>query len=300
MAMFDKIKNTAGNIGKGASGLKDAGVAVLKSTVDELNATLPYLKEVGYTVNEIEVEVGLSPKVILHLYRLFEVNAELFATVLASQAQRKVFCTILNALQQANILQGQIHFQGRYFAEMEIELGMPPAVRMKFLEVRAEGPRQESERLAEAPLPPTPAPAPSPGRPDEVVASLEGPHDPELPSPPWLLPAPPADVALSPGSSDAAALPTPATPAPGVGGEDPVLDAERSDPGAVSASSAPPREDFQPPTPSVAAAGSESEALIRFQCPGCGRSIKTKAGNAGWTARCTKCGKRLTVPAASS
>jgi hypothetical protein len=138
--MFDKLKGAAGTVTSKAGSLKDAGIEALQSTVEELNTMLPRLPDVGYSVNRVEVEIGISPKIILTLAKVFDVEVTAFAAMLAANAEKKVFCTILGALQKANELQGKIQFRDRHFKELEIELGIPPAVRMVFIEAEREPP----------------------------------------------------------------------------------------------------------------------------------------------------------------
>src|SRR5262245_19784726 len=119
--MLDKLKGAAGTVSSKAGGLKDAGLDAIQATVAELNATLPLLTEVGYSFTYVSLEIGMSPKIVLRLTKVFDVDAAAFAAVLAANAARKTFCTILNALQQANQIQGKIHFHNRHFKQMEIE-----------------------------------------------------------------------------------------------------------------------------------------------------------------------------------
>jgi ribosomal protein S27E len=158
--MFDKLKGAAGSVATKAGSLKDAGTEALQATVAELNATLPQLREVGFSVNRVALEIGLSPKIILTLTKVFDVDGEAFAAVLAANAERKTFCTILGALQKANQMQAKIHFQNRHFRAIDIELAIPPAIRMIFLEGASDAPPRVEQPRTELPLEAAPQPLP--------------------------------------------------------------------------------------------------------------------------------------------
>ncbi len=276
--MFDKLKSTAGSVADRATGLKDAGIGALRATVDELNVTLPHLAEVGYSVTRVQIEIGLAPKVVLCLARVADVAPEAFAAVLAEYAAKKVFCTIVNALMQANQLQGKIQFYNRHFREIEVELGIPPAVRMIFLE----GEGSIAARLVEgvaAELSAALADASAPA--DEATEMMESP-----PAPSEAASGPAAEVE-----------PPQEQPVPESAEESPPdRDGKEPEAGpAVAAAPAAPEEAEEPP-PAVKAPG---DGLIRFRCSGCDRPYMVPAERAGLEARCKKCGTVFRVPSPS-
>jgi hypothetical protein len=136
-AMFDRLKSATSGVASGVSNglgnLQQMAAEKLQGTMDEVNASAPFLARVGYSLLRLQVEIGLSPKVILTLSQREAIDPEAFARVLAEASDRKVLASILSALQQANALQGKIQVRGCFFRDIEIELGIPPAVRMIFL-----------------------------------------------------------------------------------------------------------------------------------------------------------------------
>lgn len=127
--MFDKLKSATSGLGN----LQEMAAEKLQGTMNEVHASAPYLTRVGYCLLGLQVEIGISPKVILTLSQREVIDPQAFAGVLAEVSGRKVLASILTALQQANALQGKIQVQGYVFRDIEIELGIPPAVRMIFL-----------------------------------------------------------------------------------------------------------------------------------------------------------------------
>ncbi len=133
MGLIDSLKAKAGEM---AGDLMNAGVQKLKETVDEVHSFAPHLKEVGYRLDSLQVELSLSPRVILHLDREFEANDDQFGAVLAKHSQRKMMCLVVKALLQANQLQKRLGFEASRFQGLEVEVGIPPQVRMKYVEHR--------------------------------------------------------------------------------------------------------------------------------------------------------------------
>jgi hypothetical protein len=180
MSMFDKIKSAAGSAAgavagaagaaagavAGAAGdLFSAGIDKLKECLDEIAAASPHLQGVGYRVADLQLELSLSPRVIVELVKEAEVADEAFQAVLANHPDKKTLRTLVRMAQQANRVDRRVRPRGRRFRSLEVELGLPPAARMRYVDC-PEGPAP-ADRAAppEAGAPPGPAPAgPEPDR----------------------------------------------------------------------------------------------------------------------------------------
>jgi hypothetical protein len=127
--LIDKAMQTA-------AGLKDkvgdpsarVGDAILE-VVSSLNDSLPHLAKAGYTMDELEIEIGVPPKLIPHFTvegALVE-NAEQVLTDLEGNI---IGSALLKALLKAAALQQKIVINGMSFSRVEIQLGLVPAVRL--------------------------------------------------------------------------------------------------------------------------------------------------------------------------
>jgi len=127
--LIDKAMQTA-------AGLKDkvgdpsarVGDAILE-VVTSLNDSLPHLAKAGYTMDELEIEIGVPPKLIPHFTvegALVE-NAEQVLTDLEGNI---IGSALLKALLKAAALQQKIVINGMSFSRVEIQLGLVPAVRL--------------------------------------------------------------------------------------------------------------------------------------------------------------------------
>ena len=130
--LIDKAMQTA-------AGLKDkvgdpsarVGDAIL-DVVSSLNDSLPHLAKAGYTMEELEIELGVPPKLIPHFSvdgALVE-NAENAEQALTDLEGNIIGTTLFKALFKAATLQQKIVINGMSFSRLEIQLGLVPAVRL--------------------------------------------------------------------------------------------------------------------------------------------------------------------------
>src|SRR5262249_26339274 len=132
--MLKALKQAAGKVASTAGSLKDAGVSAARAAAAELNAARPLFPQIGYRVSKVEVVLALMPKVSFSLRRIASVDDAAFERLLATHQGNKVLATIVAALRQASALQDKVRFQGLSFAEIEVELGLPPAIKLSFTE----------------------------------------------------------------------------------------------------------------------------------------------------------------------
>ena len=127
--LIDKAMQTA-------AGLKDkvgdpsarVGDAIL-DVVSSLNDSLPHLAKAGYTMEELEIELGVPPKLIPH----FTVDGALVENAeqaLIDLEGNIIGSALFKALLKAAALQQKIVIKGMRFSRVEIELGIVPAVRL--------------------------------------------------------------------------------------------------------------------------------------------------------------------------
>ncbi len=116
----DKVGDPSGKVG-------DAILAV----INDLNDTLPHLAKAGYTMNELEIEVGVLPKLIPH-FTVDEMPVENTEQSLTDLEGNTVGYALFKALLKATDLQQKIDIDGMSFARIEIELGLVPVVRLSY------------------------------------------------------------------------------------------------------------------------------------------------------------------------
>jgi len=129
--LIDRAKQTAIDIkDKVGDPSSKVGDAVL-DIISDLNDALPQLAKAGYTINELEIEVGIPPKLIPH-FTVDESLVENNEHSLAGLEGNKVGYALYKALSKASDLQQKIVINEMRFARIEIELGLVPAVRLSY------------------------------------------------------------------------------------------------------------------------------------------------------------------------
>ena len=130
--LFDKAMQTAVGI-KDKVGDPSARVGdAILDVVSSLNDSLPHLAKAGYTMDELEIEIGVPPKLIPHFSvdgALVE-NSENAEQALTDLEGNIIGTTLFKALFKAATLQQKIVINGMSFSRLEIQLGLVPAVRL--------------------------------------------------------------------------------------------------------------------------------------------------------------------------
>lgn len=112
--------------------LKEVGLEKIKEISGELNTALPYFKRVGYNFEELEVELGLPPKLNLLFKHIENVGQEAQQEVLGEIKEMKTAHMIISSLLKANSLQDIIRIGNLKFSSIQIELTAIPSVKLKF------------------------------------------------------------------------------------------------------------------------------------------------------------------------
>jgi hypothetical protein len=172
MGMFDKLKtaasvaasavndaaaSAASAVASAAADAFNASIDRLKDWIEEVAAGSDQLEQVGYRLADLQLELSLSPRVIVELLKVSQASDEAFQAVLANNADRKTLCTLVRMAQQATRAERRLAVKGRRFEALEVELGFPPVARMRY------APVEEAETSPPAQPEPEPEPSPPPG-----------------------------------------------------------------------------------------------------------------------------------------
>jgi len=114
------------------AGLKGYGGDALSNTARSFNEALPYIERAGYDVTEIEVGIGLSPKIVPHLQIREILDDEERAEILREVSNKRMVYTILHSLFRATAARKRLKFKQYHFTEIEMELSLLPTVTLKF------------------------------------------------------------------------------------------------------------------------------------------------------------------------
>jgi hypothetical protein len=137
--MFDQIKKAANAVSGTVTDAVGAGVEKLKEPLEDLSAASGAMEQIGYRVGEIELELSLPPRIIVHLHRERTATEEAFQAVLANNADNRTFCLVVGLLRQTNRVADRTPIKGRRLHEVEVSLGLIPSVKLKYAPERSPG-----------------------------------------------------------------------------------------------------------------------------------------------------------------
>jgi len=126
-AAMDKLINQSADLVGGASfDLSTDGM------MKDLQAALPHLTRAGFTLTELDVELGVPPKLIPHFRHEPTENLDMTQSFQALKGNH-IGTTLLTLLVQANTLQLGLSVPGMPFNEIEIELGPIPSIQLQHI-----------------------------------------------------------------------------------------------------------------------------------------------------------------------
>jgi hypothetical protein len=135
--MKDTVSTKAGEMKdaamQAAADARDASFNKAKETIDDFNAALPVIRQAGYQVSEVDIALGIPPKVSCSVTAKPDLTAEHVESVIAEHADKKFTVMLVKALFQAWKLQNAIHIVGMKPRNMGVELGLIPSVTIKFV-----------------------------------------------------------------------------------------------------------------------------------------------------------------------
>jgi hypothetical protein len=129
--LADHARGIAALPGEKFAELKAYGAEKVQDTMTAFQSALPALRRAGYEMREFEVELGLTPKIIAHFTPAATHDT---AIVEAREALKdnKIGAAMLSVLARAGDVHRQIKAPGFSCGHMEIDVGLLPAVRLRY------------------------------------------------------------------------------------------------------------------------------------------------------------------------
>lgn len=110
----------------------DTGVDQLTQAVADFNATLPIVREAGYALGDMTVEMSISPKIIASFAVTEALSDEQTERIAQDHADSKLAVMIVRTLHRAGKLQSAITVGGLRPMGLSIGIGLSPSVAIKF------------------------------------------------------------------------------------------------------------------------------------------------------------------------
>ena len=110
----------------------NVGTDKLKAIFNEICNASDLISEAGYELDEIEVELSVPPKLIPHFIFKETISEEKRQELLTRTCDKKLMNLLLKSLFKASALQSSLRMGTYQMFEVEIEIGIIPAVKLKF------------------------------------------------------------------------------------------------------------------------------------------------------------------------
>jgi hypothetical protein len=129
--LVEHAKGIAALPGEKFAELKAFGAEKLQETMAAFIGALPALRQAGYELREFEIEHGITPKVIAH-FMPWPASEEDIAAAREALKDNGIGGSMLSVLRRAGDMHRQIKAPGFACAHMEIDVGVIPAVRLRY------------------------------------------------------------------------------------------------------------------------------------------------------------------------
>ena len=118
------LKEKASTMGPSIESLKEK----LSGTLEEINALKPILKENGFNVKDIEVEISIPPSIKTVIENKTNNISGLEESLESFAELTKVQSAIVNTIKKISGFQDTVSKSGHRIGDIEIGIGIPPSV----------------------------------------------------------------------------------------------------------------------------------------------------------------------------
>jgi hypothetical protein len=117
-----------------AQGLTNSASDAVSKLLDEFNAALPTMKALGFSVEDLQVGMGVLPEVKAKLIADADnVDVKAIDGMIEKKSEQKTLVVVLKGLQAAYNVRGQLGDLGLKGVEIDLTLGIPPKVSIGFM-----------------------------------------------------------------------------------------------------------------------------------------------------------------------
>ena len=114
--------------------LTDFGIEKTHEVMSEINLLLTLLNDTGYEVSQLEIELGVPPKVTIDLKADSAVSEDKLNAILRENQDKEVLAAIVASLVQANRLRGAVKVETLELKDVRIVLTASPHITMQWKE----------------------------------------------------------------------------------------------------------------------------------------------------------------------
>ena len=124
----ETIREIRSDVESTVDDLKADSEEKMMESLEKIQDAERVFKEAGYKLQAVRLEMGFNPKVVSVLRRESQINARKQERLLKQHADNKLLNSMLKSLFKAEALEDKVHLRRLTFHEVNIEVGVVPAV----------------------------------------------------------------------------------------------------------------------------------------------------------------------------
>jgi len=128
-----KASDLKGQIASQAAGFGEMSLGKLDEMLADFNAALPALQAAGYALRNVEIEMGIPPKVVAN----FTGHGGVVPELRDEAAERALTVLLVKSIHQATKLQSMITIKGLRPSGLGVEMGLIPRIVVAFTPVHS-------------------------------------------------------------------------------------------------------------------------------------------------------------------
>ncbi|MCI0661151.1 MAG: hypothetical protein L0220_08775 [Acidobacteria bacterium] len=139
----EELKTRAGEvkdqIADQVTEMNEVGINKIKESLADFNAALPLLREAGYFLEGMNIELGIPLKIVARFSVNGGLSDEKVEALLAENAEREFATYLVKSIQQATKPQSKIDIKGLKPSTIAVELGLLPQIAVNFKQAHIPG-----------------------------------------------------------------------------------------------------------------------------------------------------------------
>ena len=132
--LADKAAEVLEHAGSKMGKVGDLGGDVAKSMTTDINTLLPAIRQAGYSVQGLDIDLALTPKFVVICTLANQISEDERKALLESIAESKVSTMAVKALFQLADIQKGLSVGSLVAKEVLVEVGLSPALRVRYRE----------------------------------------------------------------------------------------------------------------------------------------------------------------------
>lgn len=118
------------NVQSSVNDLKVTDDQQLLDALTEIDRSHDFFRQAGFSVEGVDVEVGVMSKLVVHLRKAEHVPPGMVRSLISGHPSEKTCASILTAILRAEELEGKIRLEHFEYSEAVVDMGMMPTVRL--------------------------------------------------------------------------------------------------------------------------------------------------------------------------